>query len=57
VFSFSKTHFRKKEEAGEMAQRLRTLAALPVSLEFNSQQPHDGSKTSVIETDALFWCV
>jgi hypothetical protein len=25
--------------------------------EFNSQQPHDGSQLSVMESDALFWCV
>ena len=25
--------------------------------EFNSQQPHGGSQTSVIRSDALFWCV
>jgi hypothetical protein len=36
-----------------MAQRLRTLTAL----EFNSQQPHGGSKLSVMGSDALFCCV
>jgi hypothetical protein len=25
--------------------------------EFNSQQPHGGSQPSVMEFDALFWCV
>ena len=25
--------------------------------EFNSQQPHDGSQPSVMESDALLWCV
>ena len=25
--------------------------------EFNYQQPHGGSQPSVIESDALFWCV
>jgi hypothetical protein len=25
--------------------------------EFNSQQPHGGSQPSVVESDALFWCV
>jgi hypothetical protein len=25
--------------------------------EFNSQQPHGGSQPSVMESDALFWCV
>jgi hypothetical protein len=43
--------------AGEMAQRLRALAALSRGPEFNSQQPHGGSKPSVMGSDALFWCV
>jgi hypothetical protein len=25
--------------------------------EFKSQQPHGGSQPSVMESDALFWCV
>jgi hypothetical protein len=25
--------------------------------EFNSQKPHGGSQPSVMESDALFWCV
>jgi hypothetical protein len=25
--------------------------------EFNSQQPHGGSQPSLVESDALFWCV
>ena len=25
--------------------------------EFNSQQPHSGSQSSVMGSDALFWCV
>ena len=25
--------------------------------EFNSQQPHGGSQSSVMGSDALFWCV
>ena len=37
-----------------MAQRLRTLTRGP---EFSSQQPHGGSQPSVIESDALLWCV
>jgi hypothetical protein len=40
--------------AGEMAQRLRALTALP---EFNSQQPHGGSQPPVMGSDALLWCV
>jgi hypothetical protein len=34
--------------AGEVAQQLRTLTALLRSPEFNSQQPHGGSQTSVM---------
>jgi hypothetical protein len=40
------------QQAGEMAQRLRALAALP---EVNSQQLHGSSQTSVMRSDALFW--
>ena len=49
--------------AGKMAQQLRALAACSSrspefrSPEFNSQQPHDGSQPSVMESDALFWYV
>ena len=46
--------------AGEMAQRLRALTALPKVLncsskgpEFNSQEPHGGSQPSVTGSDAL----
>ena len=34
---------KKRMWAGEMAQRLRALTALPEDPEFNSQQPHGGS--------------
>jgi hypothetical protein len=37
-----------------MAQQLRALTVLP---EFNSQQPHGGSQSSVMGSAALFWCV
>jgi hypothetical protein len=37
---------------GEIAQQLRTLAALP---QFNSQHPDGGSWPSVKGSDALFW--
>jgi hypothetical protein len=40
--------------AGEMAQRLRALTALP---KFKSQQPHGGSQPSVVRSDTLFWGV
>jgi hypothetical protein len=36
---------------GEMAQWLRALTPLPA---LNSQQPHGGSQSSVIASDALF---
>jgi hypothetical protein len=42
----------KTKRAGEMAQRLRDLTALP---EFNSQQPYGGSKPSIMRSDDLFW--
>jgi hypothetical protein len=37
-------------QAGEMAQLLRALTALPRSPEFNSQQPHGGSQPSVTDS-------
>jgi hypothetical protein len=40
-----------------MAQQLRALNALPIGLEFKSQQPHGGSQPSVKRSDALFWNV
>ena len=42
--------------AGEMAQWLRALAVLPEVL-ISSQQPHGASQPSVMESNALFWCV
>jgi hypothetical protein len=51
-----KLGFKKWEfGAGEMAQRLRALTALPEAL--SSQQPHGGSQPSVMGSDALLWCV
>jgi hypothetical protein len=47
---------KEKTRAGEMAQRLRALTALP-EVQFNSQKPHGGSQPSVMGSDALFWCV
>ena len=38
----------KIKQAGEMAQQLRALTALPVGPEFNSQHQHGGSKPSII---------
>jgi hypothetical protein len=43
--------------AGETAQWLRAMTALPAGPEFKSQQPHGGSQPSVMGSDALFWCV
>jgi hypothetical protein len=47
---------KTKHGAGEMAQWLRALTAFP-GPEFNSQQPHWGSKPSVIGSNTLFWKV
>ena len=47
-------HFKNKNVikvnagAGEMAQWLRVLAALPEDLGFNSQHPHGSSQLSII---------
>jgi hypothetical protein len=41
--------------AGEMAQWLRALTALPKGPEFKSQQPHGGSQPSVMRSEAPFW--
>ena len=40
--------------SGEVAQSTGCSSRGP---EFNSQQPHGASQTSVMEFDALFWCV
>jgi len=42
--------------AGEMAQWLRALTALPDGPELNSQQPHGGSQPYVMGSNAFFWC-
>jgi proteasome lid subunit RPN8/RPN11 len=43
--------------AGEMAQQLRALAALPEVLSsILHSHIHGGSQPSVMESDALFWC-
>jgi hypothetical protein len=50
----------KDIEAGEMAQQLRALTALPkraVGPEFKSQQPHGGSQPPVMKSDALVLCI
>jgi hypothetical protein len=47
--------YKKTYGAGEMAQRLRVLAALPEILSSIPQQPHDGLQTSVIGSGALRW--
>jgi hypothetical protein len=59
VFSSEKNLFsvkKKKSRAGEMAQWLRALTALPKVLS-SIQQPHGGSQPSVMGSDAFFWCV
>jgi hypothetical protein len=47
---------KKISRAGEMAQQLRALTALP-GPKFKSQQPHGGSQPSAMRSDTLFWCV
>ena len=57
----SKIIWRSKKEthrleAGEMVQRLRALAACSSrGPEFNSQQPHGSTQTSIIGYDAILW--
>ena len=46
---------KKKTGAGEMAQWLRTLTALPSS-RGPDQLPHGVSQPSVMGSDDLFWC-
>jgi hypothetical protein len=46
-----------KKRAGEMAQWLRALAALPEVLSSIPSKPHGGSQPSVMGPDALFWCI
>ena len=43
--------------AGEMAQWLRALTALPEGPKFNSQQAQFPAIGSVTGSDNLFWCV
>jgi hypothetical protein len=54
--------FLKLGVAGDMAQWIRTLAALPRGSEFNSQHPHGSSQQSVTPitgeptpSSALYW--
>jgi hypothetical protein len=47
-----KKHLNSTGWAGETAQLLRALVALP---EFNSQQLHGGSQPSVKGSNTLFW--
>jgi hypothetical protein len=54
----SRSERMKITRAGEMAQRLRTLAALlNEGPEFKFQQPHGSTQPFVMRSDALFWCV
>jgi hypothetical protein len=43
--------------AGEVAQQIRALTALPKVSEFKFQQQHGVLQPSVMRSDALFWCV
>jgi hypothetical protein len=47
---------RVGSRAGEMAQWLRALTALPKVLSSNPRNPHGGSQPPVMGSDALIWC-
>jgi hypothetical protein len=53
----NKTLLRKIYGAGEMAQWVRASDCSSEGPEFKSQQPHGGSQSSVMGSDALFRCV
>jgi hypothetical protein len=46
-----------KGQTEEMAQMVKSTDCSSRGPEFNSQQPQGGSQPSVIESNALFWCV
>ena len=48
---------KKKLGAGEVAQRLRALTALPEVLSSNPSSYMVAQQVSVMGSDALFWCV
>jgi hypothetical protein len=48
---------KKNPRAGEMAQQLRALTALPKVLSSIPSSHNSGSQPSVKISDALFWCV
>jgi hypothetical protein len=48
---------RKEEERGEKRGLERCTDCSSRGPEFHFQQPHGGSQPSVMESDALFWCV
>ena len=45
------------ESEGEGWRAVKSTDCSSRGPEFNSQQPHGGSQTSVMGSDALFWCV
>jgi hypothetical protein len=54
------TYKKKKKTSGEGWRDGSAVKSTDCSSrgpEFNSQQPHGGSQTSVMRSDALFWCV
>ena len=53
----NKTKQNKNKRAREMAQAVKDTDCSSKGPEFNSQQPHGGSRLSVMRSDALFWCV
>jgi hypothetical protein len=57
ITNFVEEFKRFKEEAGEMAQWLKSTDYSSKGPEFKSQQPHGGSQHSITKSDALFWSV
>ena len=51
---FSSDDLIVSDGAGEMGKSVDCSSVGP---EFKSQQPHGGSQSPVMRSDALFWCV
>jgi hypothetical protein len=51
------SQLQKNFRAGEMAQQLGNTERSSRGPEFNSQQPHGSSRSCIMGSDALFWCV
>jgi hypothetical protein len=52
-----KACLEKKKEGRRDGSEVKSTDCSSRGPEFNSQQPHGASQTSVMEFDALFWCV